>query len=203
MIENCHLYGLLLLQDNPAKTSIMDSRTSNYGIRATEIQARTFKNKPEIQGRVANALKLDKKGETVSPDDRILLTIHNKIKNLSPIELAKAPSVIILQKDGPFFISSDKESPLPMSGDLNASINIGLRRLTLVNWPSSFSSIEVDVNTVPLKKYEMFSIIPKNKPLIESMNISKRTAINSHHRIILSIDAGFPLVTPLIQVLDG
>jgi IS605 OrfB family transposase len=165
--SNTSLYGLKLFNVQPSETSIIDSRTRSFGVRANCVSARKFMSDPFIMEQVDDALEQIKNGNN-SPQYVHLKRIFDKLSPLPPDLLSKENDVYIPHKGGHWFVSSDPDNPSILNADLNASFNIGLRACTDPDWIGGHYKILVDTDTVPVNKmYNECQVIPKGEALLQ------------------------------------
>jgi IS605 OrfB family transposase len=173
--QRCRRLGLMLIEVDPAETSTIDSRTGDFGMRAREISAAKFMSQSWIRKKVEEARGRSEKG-TALAEDRLWISIDDRLKNLSKSDLAKTVNVFIPSKGGALFLSGDEKSPRIIHADINAACNIGLRALTTPGWAGRVYKVLVDGNNIPdKKKYANDPSIPTDKPLIEVVQGQKLT----------------------------
>jgi IS605 OrfB family transposase len=186
----CKLYGIMLVEVNPAYTSLTDSRTGDLGVRAKAISGIVFKETGWIQDFVAAARERAKKGnEPLSQEDRLFLASDDKLNNLPPGTSLKKQIVYVPWQGGPFFVSSNKESTRIIDADFNGSTSIGIKALQVPDFVLSHPKVLTDGNTVPDKvKYNKIKSIPKGKPLIKGYkgeNSTEEEPKNNNERFYL------------------
>jgi hypothetical protein len=146
------LHGIKLVEIWPEYTSLIDSKTGEFGQRCREVTATKFMHDKWLREKVAEARERIKDGTSSPSDfdfDKYLITIDDQLNNLNPAKLAKAQNVYILDPSGPLFISGSPYCPSILNADLNASFNIGLKAVFDLDWPGRYFNILVGEDTVP------------------------------------------------------
>jgi hypothetical protein len=165
--ERCRRLGLMLVEVDPAETSVIDSRTNNFGIRLMGITAAKFMSERWIRGKVAGAARPAENDEAEA-ENRLWRAADESLRDLSVDELAKAANLFVPSKGGKLFLSADEKTTGIIHADINAACNIGLRGLTTPGWVGGYHKVLVDGGNVPDKtKYARHPAVPTDRPLIE------------------------------------
>ncbi|MDR2354052.1 MAG: hypothetical protein LBF22_13045, partial [Deltaproteobacteria bacterium] len=154
---------------NESETSLIDSRTGNFGLRAKMMSARTYLSTQWILNKIVTAKELAAKGIPY-PDSPLLIQQYDLFNNQLPFDPNKIPKAKIFDKDGPIFVSCDPNSPIAINYYLNSSLNMALKTLFDPDWPGTYFMIVTDENGVPdVLRYRGCPIISKKTPLVKGL----------------------------------
>jgi IS605 OrfB family transposase len=193
--EQTQRFGILLIEVNPAYSSLTDSRTGKNGMRFREVTPKKFMSDKWIRSQVDDALEHIKNGDD-SYEYILLKELNDRLSALPPNLLAKERKVFIPCKSGPLFISCDQSNSCPINADMNASANLIFTACIEPNWLGGHSKILVNENSVPVKlKYKNCPVIPVGKALLEKR--PKGEELNEDVNVKLSYLWRFPSLLPI------
>jgi IS605 OrfB family transposase len=128
LAEACQLSGLHLRQVSPKYTSRQDSRTGSPGIRCVEVSVEKLISAKRWQIAEQKAMERRAAGKAIA-SDFYLLSLLDRVRNKK-----LSGTVLIPQRGGEIFVSSNDNGPIALQADLNAAANIGLVALLDPDW---------------------------------------------------------------------